>query len=572
MRTAAIGVLLVLGLAAAVRLPGLGNGLPQMQDPDSLFVIQASRFEQMDSVAEPEDVIVPDLYPHFLGRVLAGLPGKLEVRAPRGAPLEEHLRAAAKRDVQGRWICALFSLLAVPAVYLLARPHLPVGWAVLAALFAATSLLGTVLSHQARPHAPLFAFTAWSLVAAQRLVRAPTTENLTLAAVASGLALATLHSGAAAVLPVAVACLIVLVRRGPRSFLPLALVGLGPLFALYFSYPFFFDGELWAGRPWPENTFDGTGFLRTARTLWAYEPTLVVLAVLAFLPAAILRRSPIEGERDVRLERFVLASFALPYLIAIGLYYSTWHRFSLPLIPVLSVVAAIGARRVALSVAAFLPAWRSPVLVSVAVLAALFPTLTALRFGWAWSRPHVTTVAARWIEENLDPAETRLVLSYGLNLPLLQTPLSTRHTSKLWRTPWQRYQLRFEAETGAWPDGTAWEMGNTWVRPNRRQDIARISVRDVRHRLKDQDATHVLVVVPGPTDIRSEADETLMALEAAGAKLVQRFVSYESETMSGTVGGVDQLEYEPIAVAWRARGMGPLLELYELPVRKAKNR
>ena len=74
MRHGALGVLLVLGLAAAARLPGLGNGLPQMQDPDSLFVIQASRFEQRES-GKAEGIVIPDLYPHFLGRTLAAIPG-----------------------------------------------------------------------------------------------------------------------------------------------------------------------------------------------------------------------------------------------------------------------------------------------------------------------------------------------------------------------------------------------------------------------------------------------------------------------------------------------------------------
>lgn len=561
------GLLFVLLLAAAARLPGLGNGLPQVPDPDSFFVVQAVRFESTDEFEKGQgtDTNKFDLYPHFLGRLTAALPGRLDPLAPDAAPVDEHLAAAAHADLTGRRVSALLSLLVVPATYLLARPYLAPGWSILAALLAGTSLLGTLLAHQARPHAPLFAFVACTLAGAQRLARDPAPGNIALTSVGLGLALATLHSGAALALPVGVACLFALQRRGWGALPRLVLVAAGPALAIVYSYPFLFGDDLWAGRAWPGNAFDGTGFAKIAGTLWAFEPTLVVLGIVAIAPRFLLPRAPRAAGHDARAEGWVLAAFAVPYAVAIGLYYMTWHRFSLPLVPVLAVVGAIGARRLAFAAARVVPAPSGLILGAVGILAALFPAATALRFSWLWSRPHVTTEAARWVEANLDPAEARLMMCYGFSLPLPQTGESARRTAKTVRTPWHRYLVRLD-DAGAAPLGPAWTIDSTWSRPAaRRVDPTRLAEADMRRRMRAFRSTHAVVHVPGPNDIRGEYDETHAAVHALDGRLLARFVPYRSEEMSGTLGTEDQFGFEAVALTWGARCLGPVLEIYELP-------
>ena len=563
MRTGSLaGVALAVTLAAAVRLPGLDNGLPQMEEPDAVFVDQALTFEEVERTGDPDlaDVRrVLELYPHLLGRLLHALPGELVVEAPLEAPRAAHLEAAMRPHLLGRRLSALLSLLVVPAVYMLARAHLPAGWSCLAALFAATSLLDTALAVQARPHAALCAFVAWELVAAQRLARSPSLVNVAFAALTSGLALATLHSGAATLLPIAYASIVAGARGGWRVLGRIAFVAVGPAVALVLCYPFLLDGSLWGGRPWPADVLNGAGFARMSRTLWAFEPVLVLLSLVALVPTPLLPRAPAPEGRDARLERAVLASYFVPYATAVGLYYTSWHRFALPLMPVLALTAAAGARRIAHLLASRAAAPRA-VGAAVGLAAGLFPTLTVARLGWLQALPPTTEVAAGWIEENLDRASTRLVESFSVDVPLVQSKESVRTTVATMRSPWQKY---LHGLSGS-PRGPVWEITTTWVRPEKRADPGKVAQEEVRRRIEWFRATHVLVMDTRGTT-RELTDESPAAVRSLGGRLVRRFEGYASPSMAGSSGAFDQFGYEAIRIAWRARRLGPTLELYEVP-------
>ena len=527
-------LLAVLLLGASLRLPGLGAGLPQSKDADSVFVTQAVR---MEDGLEPSR-----LYPLLLAQLLQAMPGRLDAAPLADAPRSEHLKAAARAHLTGRSLSALLSLLTLPAVFLLARSRMPAAWACLAATFAATSLLGVLLAHQARPHAALCAFLAWTLVFAERMARRPSLSNVLGTSLACGLALATLHSGVAAGFPVLCGAIIALRRDGRRLVPRLSLLLVGPALALLLAYPFLFTGELWGGRKIAGTLFDGTGFARIARTLWAFDPTLVILAGIG-----LLRRG-----RAIR-EDAVLAAFALPYLLVVGMYHWAWHRFSLPFVPILAVYSALGARDLARAVVPR-PRWA----VLVAVLVAAFPTLTAGRFAWLWTQPHSTELAAQWIEEHLDPREAVFLVSFGLDVPLPQTRKSIERTRRLMRSPWQAYQYRVGV-------GSGWNRFDSYIHPEHRADPSQIGVAEVQRLIRRNQVTHALAVVPAE-GVRSQRDGTLQAIQEAGGRCLARFEPYRSDVLNGTegTGQGDQLAWEPIAVAWRARGLGPLLEVWEL--------
>ena len=535
-------LLSIVVFAAGLRLSGSGAGLPQSKDPDSVIVTQAQRMER--------GLPVTDLYPYFLAGILQALPGELAppVR-PEASPAE--IRAAASRAQRwGRLLVGLLSLLAIPGVYLLARRRMSAGWALFAAALMATSLLHEVLSHQARPHGALLSFFVWTLWFAEGLARRPSLWMILGASASSGLALATLHSGAALGPPLALAAFLALRSEewGPAGkwggVARLCLLAIGPLLALWWSYPFLFSGrELWAGREFGAHPLNGDGFARTARALLTYDPTLLLLG----LPPLVWRW--------FRRKDGVLAAFALPYFLALGLYYNTFPRFCLPFIPLLAVAGAWGASRVA----AALGGRSRRVAVALAAVILAFPAATAVRFAWVWSRPRTTDLAADWIEEHLDPHQDRLAVSPLFDLPLLQTRKSMGHTPRYVRSPWCSYLL------GQGVEGP-WQLWSLYQKPAQREAIDRMDgarVRALLHRLR---VTHALVIVP-PREGTASRDGMRELIRAEGGRLLARFESYDSGVLSGTSGraGSGQFGDEVIRIAWLAGGLGPGFELYALP-------
>ena len=143
-----IGLVLVTLGALALRLTGLGFGLPQAHEPDLRYVVNLEWLrEGIDFDASTE---LKQWYPLLVPRLTALAPAVGP--APAGAALEEHLAAAAAPVVQLRATVALLAALVVPATFLLARRFLASGWSLLAAALSATSLLHLVFSQQARPH------------------------------------------------------------------------------------------------------------------------------------------------------------------------------------------------------------------------------------------------------------------------------------------------------------------------------------------------------------------------------------------------------------------------------------
>ena len=72
-----------------------------------------------------------------------------------------------------------------------------------------------------------------------------------------------------------------------------------------------------------------------------------------------------------------------------------------------------------------------------------------------------------------------------------------------------------------------------------------------------------------PSGTRAGYDQSCEAMRKIGAKRVAHFDPYPSSELSGTIGGLDQLGFEAVRVAWRASHIGPEIAIYQLPPRKA---
>jgi hypothetical protein len=442
---------ILLALALALRLVGIGHLLPYFPEPDVVFgvllrgkTLNLEHYEHLESYPQ----LVPEIA--RLGRTLGP---KLE--AP--ATLEEALSAAAAPIRDCRIVVAVLAALCAPATFLCARRFLSVRVSFLAGLLAATSPLSMAYSAQARPHAALAGLVAVTLAAALALRRRPTWRAHLAAGAGLAASVGVLQSALSLVLPLAAAFLL---REGPRSrrdwLRPLAACALSiPVVAHGFALPSARgplaesvqpdEAVVWLGGHVVEiERFRGSGFATLFWTLWSYEFwLLVLLGCGAALGIAVLRRArPATWLRTTEgRDAIVLAAFALPYTFVFGMYDSSFERFFLPLAPVLCVLGAASACALAESLR---PVGRLIAVGAPGLLVAA-PCCVALKLAWLRARPDTLEVAATAVRASSSPAVDRVWIAPRMELPLLATPEALeRNRSQIGPVElffWTRYQI-----------------------------------------------------------------------------------------------------------------------------------
>ena len=490
-------------LALLVRLVGVDFGVPVWEEPDPDIPIHVDLLRD-DSVRANKEFSERQ-YPHLIARLVSLLPARPAAGAP-DAPVtvEQHLDNAAHTHVQARRIVALLSALLVPLTYLLARRFLRPGAAGVAAALVATSLLHTHFAQQGRPHGAAATFFLASVLCSMHLVRRADTRMFLWCGLTAGLAVGALHSGVAVLIPLLVGYLLRAgpeggpegartgrpggLRLDPRAVLPVLLIGA----SIWIFYPFLFDGSAEA-RPaaansaepqledttvvWAEHSvglsqFAGGGFRVVLESLWNYDPVLLLAGAagaLAWLLALVLgaRQPWTDPDAAARRRQLLVAlSFALPYLLVIGLFEKTYERFAIPLLPYMACAAAWG-----LDAAARRWRWSRSVRVLAATALLVLPTAATLKLVWLRSQPDTLEQAAAWIEQHARPAPggTTVWLQAPLDLPLLRAEQSWSppgRRRRLLYSPWSRYQVRaVPAELGPRWDlrwiGPAWADGES---------------------------------------------------------------------------------------------------------------
>jgi hypothetical protein len=444
-------------LALAVRLCGIGFLLPFSHEPDGHIIYQA---RLLKTGAEPlQDEQRFQSYPLFTATLVSWLPAPELAPRPSGpAPLDSELARATAPCLRARIVIAALSSAIVPATYLLARIFLSGGWSLLAAALAATSLLDVSFSQQARPHTVESALALFAVLACVRVMRRGTAGSYALAGIAIALAMGTLHSGAAALVPLAVAHGM---RKGEglRRHWKLALPAIAIALCVILFYPFM----LW-GSSAPSDThidwenglivqaehvvalgdFNGQGFLQMADDLWFYEPTLIALCLLALIVALRdrlarhgLSTRAAELARSRRRDLAVILAFVVPYAVLVGLYRHFFERFAIPLLPYLAALAAYGVSRT-VALLAGVNASRGRlrwVACAVIFVVLAFPAYASVRLVTARRAPDTITRAARWIAANV-PSGQRVLVFPGLDLPLFQDDEALDHNLK--RYPYDR--------------------------------------------------------------------------------------------------------------------------------------
>ena len=414
-------------LTLLLRLSGLGCLLPVFSPLDSqAFARHVELYRE-----EPENVALEGIYyPHLVSRTAAWLP---DARRSSAEDLSMALTQAGDPQRDLMLVSLLFSLLILPATFLMARRWIGEWPALAATWLVATSLLHHAFSTQARPHGTAAAWISITVLAAL-LYRERGGWWRSLAAwSAAALALGSLHYGLFAIPPVLLAHLAR--REGRAGWLRIGAGALLLSLALWCFYPFYFhaperffglqpEGLDLSGQPLKLSRFTGEGFLTIVWSLLSYDP---VLSVLAGLGLVTLRPcSPRQWSADT----WIASAFLGPYLLVVGLYDETWERFVLVLLP---WIACLGARAVQ-------QAWEQPARRFALLALLVIPGLICLQYALIKRAPSTFELMAVEVEARCSP-EDRIVLAPHVDLPLFSTPQALEENPQaIALSLWLRYQ------------------------------------------------------------------------------------------------------------------------------------
>ena len=432
-----------------VRMLGIDFGVPCMKEADT-FIADHVRMLREGEV-KFDRALSACQYPSFIADITAPISHRTGVPTGAEHSLREHLDSAAGPWVDVRRMVAALSILIVPGTFLLARRFVAPAWALFAAALVSFSLLHVFFAQEARAHGVVIAFSVLAVVCALWLRREPSWRAYIASAVSAALSIACLHNGLAVLAPITVAQLLRRDRRwwDPRLLIVFALSAL----SFYCFYWYYFDAEAreaMAGEDalkalYDNLPFDGSGFARMGRTLWFYEPLLLLLvAIAAAIWLASLRKSRATPATAERADLLVVLAYVVPYVVMVGFYNQTYERFMLLLLPYLATFAAWGASELSSRIAS-VRARRA--CVAACVLALALPAVASTKMAWLRSRPSTLDDTAEWIRSNVaDPAHEALFALPPLDFPLCRTTESLRYPpghAGLF-TPWAKYQIKLD--------------------------------------------------------------------------------------------------------------------------------
>jgi hypothetical protein len=144
----------------------------------------------------------------------------------------------------------------------------------------------------------------------------------------------------------------------------------------------------------------------------------------------------------------------------ISLWEENYERFVIPLLPFMACLAAWGGRELWLRARATRTGAAGHVVAGLAALSLVLPGYASARLAWLRSEPDTIERAAAWLEQNLDPATARVLVTPWWDLPLARTQdtLHEKLAGKAYhvQSPWKQYQARLDGEVPGphWPIST----------------------------------------------------------------------------------------------------------------------
>jgi 4-amino-4-deoxy-L-arabinose transferase-like glycosyltransferase len=416
----------VLLMAAAARLYGIGWGLPHVYE-------EAQPLKQAWEMWGWGPDASFDLNPHFFHYPTLSL----YVQLGGQAALYTAMRAAGAVDSTvdfrvryhidpspfyylGRLLNVVFGVLTVFLTYRIGRRAGGDVVAVMAAFLLAVNLFHASRSQMVEVDVPLTFFVTLAMALLLGLAESPTGRNYALAAAAVGLAAATKYTGAFLVFPLVVAH--IAARRTPArpGWRWLAAAGGISLAVFVLASPYVaLDFPAFRADFAAERAHMRLGhFGLDAQSGWRYYT--VAFARLAGWPVVGLAAAGFVGTLFLGRRRWslIIASFAVPYVLAISSWAMAADRYALPVLPLLLVYACAGA----VALIERLPdgrAWRT-VAVAVALVVVAAPLAVSLPRYVERYEVDSRTECLRWVEQNLPAGSFLVSEAYG---PPLEGPV-----------------------------------------------------------------------------------------------------------------------------------------------------
>jgi hypothetical protein len=411
------GLMLVLAVAAGLRLWGIGNGIPYAVGVDEPEIVARVVTMMKTGDFNPHFFDYPGLYFYvqLLVAVLRFMAGAMD-----GAWTTLDRVEAADFYLWGRAVTAFIGTATVFLVHQ-AGLHWGARHALLAAGLMAVMPMHVRESHYVLTDVPMTFFVVLAFVLSLRAHEKGTLAAFAWAGAAAGLSAATKYNGAAALWLPLVAAWMAFGRDRPRLALALASLG-GATLAFLIAAPY--------------TVLDLPTFLNTfARLSTEYRPRhgaeaawLVYLKHLQgtlLWPAALLAVAglvmgivrAINGPGQLRWSLAVSFSAIYFYVIATkGLVYG---RYLLPILPFLSLLAAAAVvSGVSLLRRFEIPrAVRQTLIIGFTVAALLPPLVVSIQFDRRMARRSTQKVAFDWITVHIPRGSRILIEKYDLRLP-----------------------------------------------------------------------------------------------------------------------------------------------------------
>lgn len=416
-RTTAILLVLILACSAALRLRGIGYGLPctySRPDEDRLLAV-AARFTPAD--LNPRYFIWPSLC-FYLAR--GGLEAVETLRARLSGVARTPVASALAADpapfyLSFRLLFCGIGLLTILALYRLGKGLFSPVSGLIAALFLGASFLHGRDSRFAMLDIPAAFFVVAAVGRSGAVRRRGRRSDYLWCGLLCGLAAATKYYAAAAVCPLVAAHLLRPAPRRPRRLLSALLLS-GLIFAA--SSPFLWldfrsaAREIAGGILAPQflSGFHLLPGLKTARG-WLYHPLFSLRYGLG-LPLELLALAGaawgiVRALRGCAPHRLLLA-FVLPFYALIAFQKSCFLRYTTLLLPFLCLLAAEFLR------AAFARFRASGALLALFALAvAAEPAVRLVQLGSLLSRTDTRLIASEWMVGNL-PLSSPLLFAHPL--------------------------------------------------------------------------------------------------------------------------------------------------------------
>lgn len=448
----ALGAVCLLGLA--LRLYGLGYGLPAVYNPDETPILnRALAFAKGD--LNPHNFLYPSLYFYALfaweglffvaGRAL-GLFGSL------AAFQRAFFTDPSRLFLAGRALTVAFGVLTIPAVFELGRRLYGVRAGLAAALLLAVAPLAVRDAHYIKLDVPVTFFLVLTLAALARIVAEPDVAGRRVpwvaAGVLAGLTVSTHYYAAFVVCPVIAAAVVQVRRSGAwrRGAALLAWAAAGAFAGFVAGTPFFLAEPATALRDIVAVRQVDVDRAVVHGAFTSLGPYLRLLAIDALgwpVFAAGMAGAVWALVSDWR-RGLLLVSFPIAFLAFVSNTVPE-SRYLNVLVPIVAVLAAFALTQIARGLGR-----RAPAMAAVLVLAAAAPGFAAsLRTDRFFLQTDTRTEARAYIETHVPPGATILIQPYSV--PLRQSREGLLEALRANLGDPSRASIKFQLQLGVHP-------------------------------------------------------------------------------------------------------------------------